>query len=69
VAGYARKWVDESIPALGGMTPREALDDPTRREDLMRLLREIEEGQANAPARMQPMPISVVREELGLPAP
>ena len=35
---YERKWLDESIPALGGATPREALDDPTRREDLIRLL-------------------------------
>jgi hypothetical protein len=36
------EWIDESIPALGGMTPREALDDPTRREDLLALLRELD---------------------------
>ena len=35
-------WVDESIPALGGMTPRQAVDDPTRREDLLALLRSLE---------------------------
>jgi hypothetical protein len=35
------EWVDESIPALGGLTPRQALDDPTRREDLLALLREL----------------------------
>ena len=34
-----RGWIDESIPALGGLTPRQAADDPTRREDLIRLLR------------------------------
>ncbi|HXA34461.1 MAG TPA: SEC-C domain-containing protein [Acidimicrobiales bacterium] len=34
-------WVEESIPALGGLTPRQALDDPTRREDLLALLREL----------------------------
>ena len=34
-------WVDGSIPALGGLTPRQALDDPTRREDLLALLREM----------------------------
>ncbi len=34
-------WVDESIPALGGLTPRQALDDPTLREDLLALLREM----------------------------
>lgn len=31
-------WVDESIPALGGVTPRQAAADPTRRDDLLRLL-------------------------------
>jgi hypothetical protein len=35
-------WVEESIPALGGLTPRQALDDPTRREDLLALLRELD---------------------------
>ena len=35
-------WIDESIPALGGLTPREAADDPTRREDLLALLVEFE---------------------------
>ena len=35
-------WLDESIPALGGLTPRQAADDPTRREDLMALLVEFE---------------------------
>ena len=36
------EWLDESIPALGGLTPRQAADDPTRREDLMALLVEFE---------------------------
>ena len=35
-------WVDEAIPALGGLTPKQALDDPTRREDLLSLLREMD---------------------------
>ena len=35
---YETRWLDESIPALGGCTPREAADDPTRRPDLVRLL-------------------------------
>jgi tetratricopeptide (TPR) repeat protein len=33
-----RIWLDEPIPALAGATPREAALDPTRREDLVRLL-------------------------------
>ncbi len=33
-----RRWVDEQIPALGGLTPKQALLDPTRRGDLEHLL-------------------------------
>ena len=36
------EWVEESIPALDGLTPRQALADLTRREDLFALLREFE---------------------------
>jgi hypothetical protein len=38
VAGYERRWLDESIPALAGRTPREAAGDPIGREELTRLL-------------------------------
>lgn len=41
IAEYEQRWIDESIPALDGLTPRQALDDPTRREDLFALLREM----------------------------
>ena len=33
-------WLDEAIPALRGLTPRQAAADPTRRDDLVRLLEE-----------------------------
>lgn len=33
-----QRWLDESVPALGGVTPRQAADDPTRRDDLIRLI-------------------------------
>jgi len=33
-----QRWLDESVPALGGVTPRQAADDPTRRDDLVRLI-------------------------------
>jgi hypothetical protein len=36
------EWVEESLPALDGLTPRQALADLTRREDLFALLREFE---------------------------
>ena len=32
------EWLDEQIPALHGLTPRQAATDPTRREDLIALL-------------------------------
>ncbi len=35
---YELKWLDQTIPALAGHTPRQAAADPTRRGDLIRLL-------------------------------
>ena len=40
IAQYETSWVDSPIPALRGLTPRQAAADPTRREDLERLLAE-----------------------------
>jgi len=46
VAAFLReqedRWVDERIPALGGLTPRQAAADPTRREQLEALLHEFD---------------------------
>jgi hypothetical protein len=36
---FERRWCDEAVPALGGRTPREAADDPTRRDEVVRLIR------------------------------
>lgn len=41
ISTMEERWCDESIPALGGITPRQALDDPTRRGDLLALLDEM----------------------------
>jgi hypothetical protein len=35
-------WPDTSLPALDGATPREALQDPTRRDAVLRLLDDME---------------------------
>ncbi len=35
---YEKKWLDDQLPALSGLTPREAAADPTRRPDLIALL-------------------------------
>lgn len=40
IAQYETNWADSPIPALRGLTPRQAAADPTRREDLERLLAE-----------------------------
>lgn len=38
VLEHEERWLDESIPALGGRTPREAAGDPIGREELRHLL-------------------------------
>ena len=35
---YEQQWLDLPIPALKNLTPRQAADDPTRRDDLLQLL-------------------------------
>jgi hypothetical protein len=57
-----RRWLDEEIPALAGMTPRQAAADPTRKEDLIALLRSFE----NYPRNELSMRPEVIRELLGL---
>lgn len=37
-----RRWCDESVPALGGRTPRECAADPTRRHEVERLIASFE---------------------------
>ncbi len=37
-----QRWLDDNVPALGGLTPRQAAADPTRREQLERLLSEFD---------------------------
>ena len=59
-------WVDERIPALGGLTPREALADPTARPELDALLDDMawQQGQAGGATLMVP---SRIRALLGIP--
>jgi tetratricopeptide (TPR) repeat protein len=55
-------WLDESIPALGGITPRQAAPDPTRRPDLEALLRSFDRH-PKGPGAMDP---DRLRAALGL---
>ncbi len=58
-------WLDEAIPALAGMTPRQALTDPTRREDLIALLNEFDRLSKNA-APGSTFDVARLRSALGL---
>ena len=57
MATYETEWLDSTIPALGGRTPREAAADPIAREDLIRLLAsfpEVDDGAVGmSPARLR----------------
>lgn len=45
---YEERWVDQPIPALGGLSPRRAANDHERRRDLLRLLAEMDSGSGPA---------------------
>ncbi len=44
-----RQWIDESVPALGGLTPREAIKTPEGRQQVSDLLDYIGRQQSRAP--------------------
>lgn len=54
VAEQERKWIDESIPALGGRTPREAVVDPIGREQVRQLLDSFPEVSGDDVGAMSP---------------
>lgn len=58
---HEQAWLDDHIPALAGLTPREASADPTRRPDLIRLLDSF--PPRGGPGQMDP---ERLRAELGL---
>jgi hypothetical protein len=62
VRRHEEAWVDESIPLFGGLTPRQALEDPTRRGQLLAFLDEVE-----ATAMPGGMDAGRIRRLLGLP--
>jgi hypothetical protein len=63
---FERRWCDEQVPALGGLTPRQAAADPTRREAVDRLLAEFEWANRHLPADVVYMRPARLREILGL---
>jgi hypothetical protein len=61
---FEERWCDEPVPALGGITPRQAADDPSRREALVRLIDSFEH--AGGPPEAITMRPDRLRELLGL---
>ncbi|MFW5933617.1 MAG: SEC-C metal-binding domain-containing protein [Actinomycetota bacterium] len=59
-------WVDTPLPALGGSSPRQAVDDPTRREQLLRLLDDMERDAAAWSGPGRGMDADRLRALLGL---
>jgi hypothetical protein len=52
-ADYEKSWLDMELPALAGLTPRQAADDPTRRDELVRLLNSFD-SMPDGPGAMSP---------------
>jgi hypothetical protein len=63
---WAEKWVDESVPALQGRSPRQAVSDAEGRRQVEVLLREFEYHEAKLPPA-QAFDMNEIRRELGLP--
>ena len=65
-AEHYRRWLDEAIPALGGLTPREAATRKgAPREALRLLLAELEHAEAGQPAASR-FDVASLRRELGV---
>jgi hypothetical protein len=63
--GYEERWVDQSLPMLGGLTPRQAVADPARRADVEAFLDDVAWDQRDAKAGG--MDAGRMRTLLGLP--
>jgi len=60
-----QRWLEDSVPALGGLTPRQAAADPTRREEVLRLIASFPPGD-DLPAGAVTLRPARLRELLGL---
>jgi metal-sulfur cluster biosynthetic enzyme len=65
---HMRAWIDDSIPALGGLTPRAAARSPRSRAALETLLKQLDQSEARLPAEER-IDLSWLRVELGMKAP
>ena len=65
VRQHEDRWLSERIPALGGLTPREAAADPAAREELIALLDDFEWQDRRTPNAFS-MDVHRIRAGLGL---
>ena len=65
---HMMEWLDDSIPALDGLTPREAARLPRVRPRLELLLKEFEQSEARLPEEER-IDLAWLRETLGIPRP
>ena len=63
---HYRRWPDEPVPALEGLTPREAVADPDFRPEVVALLREFEDQNRSAPEAMRGFDFGFLWKQLGL---
>jgi len=66
---HYRDWVDHPLPALDGMTPRQAAADPGMKRRLVSLLKDLELHQARTEGHMATYDVSWLWSELGLKRP
>ena len=67
MAKFTASWPDEQIPALGGVTPRHAAQDPKLKPRLVALLKDMESrGPMPGMGSGMAMDIAAIRRELGL---
>jgi len=66
-AAWRASWLDEPVPALGGLSPRRAANDPRGRVRLEGLLRTFEhDGDLSLSEGIEPLDVDALREALGL---
>jgi hypothetical protein len=63
---HYRGWLDEPIPALGNLTPREGVADPELRPQVVELLLDFESRNRSAPEPMRDFDFGFLWDELGL---
>ncbi len=66
MAAQEERWCREPVPALGGLTPQEAVADPTRREEVIRLIGSFPAGGAVDDSGIMLMRPARLRELLGI---